>query len=224
MNIENFKIYGERDSGTNLLEAIFTGNSFYHKQESAAFSIPQSKDYGWKHWFGFNSEDIQKEGQNTLFLGIVRDPYDWIIALFKKKHHIPPINYSIDNFLLGEWYSIDHKKSSPTYGREVLGDRNWKTGERYKNIFELRKTKLEYLLDKMPQLAQYYKLIRYEDLCVNHNEFLEQISNTYNLSFNKNYLKPKPKQHYPLQSKIVKIINDNIDWDVEQQVGYSKRS
>lgn len=225
MNIENFKIYGERNSGTNLLQAVCAGSSFYHNEEKPALDIPQSEEYGWKHWFGFNSEDIQKKGQNTLFLGIVRDPYAWMTGLFQKKHHIPAINYSVENFLLGEWYSIDHKKNSPTYRQEVLGDRNWKTGERYKNIFELRKNKLEYLVNHMPQLAKHYRLIRYEDFCIHHKQIMNEIGQKFDVKINDYSIGVfKKKDYREITPFVLDIINNHIDWDMEQQVGYSKRS
>ena len=221
--IKNFTIYGERCSGTNLLEAIITGSSYFHSNNKEVFDIPLTWDFGYKHWFGFNDEHIKQKGQETLFLSIVRDPYDWIISLFKKKHHIPAINYSVDNFLLGEWYSIDHKITSPTYREEILVDRNWKTGKRYRNIFELRRNKLEYLLDIMPSIAPNYILIKYEDLCKNHIKVINDIASKYNLKIiNKECLKPKIQNHYDLHEKFVEIINKNIDWNMEARIGYHK--
>ena len=65
MNIKAFVIYGERNSGTNWLEAILTGKSYYRYRltsNNGAFNLPvlnSSIDsycdltYGHKHFFGF---------------------------------------------------------------------------------------------------------------------------------------------------------------------------
>ena len=45
-----------------------------------------------------------------------------------------------------------------------MEDRNINTGERYKNIFELRLVKNKYLIEKMPKLVKNYCLITYDDL------------------------------------------------------------
>ena len=63
--LNKFTIYGERCSGTTYLEQIINLN----------FKADITWEYGWKHFFGFhdltNSDD-------TLFICIVRNPYDWI--------------------------------------------------------------------------------------------------------------------------------------------------
>jgi len=45
-----------------------------------------------------------------------------------------------------------------------MEDRNIFTKERYKNIFELRYTKLKYMTEVLPQKVKHCIFIRYEDL------------------------------------------------------------
>ena len=45
-----------------------------------------------------------------------------------------------------------------------MDDRNIYTGERYKNIFELRHTKIKYMVEDLPNRVKNYIFIRYEDL------------------------------------------------------------
>lgn len=222
--IKNFTIYGERCSGTNFLEAIFTGESYFHKNKKPAFDLPLTWDFGHKHFFGFNDEDIVNNGDDTLFIGIVRNPYDWITSLFRNKHHIPQVNFSPKNFLFGEWYSIEHNIESDNFLEEYMKDRNLLTGVRYKNIFQLRKNKLEYLYSTMPNLAKNYMLIRYEDLCDNSEKIINAISDRFNLPiFNKRFIETQIKQPSNVLSEYEDQITHSLDWNTENLLGYRSK-
>lgn len=233
--IKNFTIYGERCSGTNFLEALFTGKSFFYdnskldidpkfkKQSSAAFNLPITWDFGHKHFFGFKDKEILEHGNETLFLGIVRDPFRWLSSLFVERHHIPQCNWSYDKFLFGEWYSIVHDRFEDNFLSEINEDRNFITGQRYSNIFELRKSKLEYLYDKMPKLAKHYMLIRYEDLCNNQENIVNAISSRFGLEIISNdYVKPKVHKPHDVLNDYKQVIEDNLQWKIEGYIGYRK--
>lgn len=220
--IKNFTIYGERCSGTNFLEAIITGNSYFHSGHKPAFDVPITWDFGHKHFFGFNDQDIVNYGSETLFIGIVRHPYDWMNSLFANKHHLPQINYSPENFLFGEWYSIDHDRFSDTFLKEYLEDRNYKSKNRYKNIFELRRNKCAYLYNHMPQLAENYLLIRYEELKENPNEIVESISSRFGLKIiNRDFIDAKITIKKNILEDYEDKITKNIDWKIENLIGYN---
>lgn len=223
--IKNFTIYGERCSGTNFLEAIFTGQSYFHKNKKPAFDLPLTWDFGHKHFFGFNDEDIINNGDDTLFIGIVRNPYDWITSLFRTKHHIPQVNFTPKNFLFGEWYSIEHNIESDNFLEEYMKDRNPLTGARYADIFQLRKNKLEYLYSKMPNLAKNYMLIRYEDLCDNSEKIINAISDRFNLQIiNKRFIKTKIKQPSNILNEYEDQITNSLDWNTENLLGYRNKA
>ena len=64
-----------------------------------------------------------------------------------------------------EFYSInDHEHNYSTWDKERMEDRNMYTGERYKNIFELRHTKIKWMLEDLPNKVKNCVFIRYEDL------------------------------------------------------------
>lgn len=67
----------------------------------------------------------------------------------------------LETFLTNKFYSIN------TMGNDIMVDRNIETGERYKNIYELRLVKNKYLVEKMPNLVKNYCLITYVDLIDN---------------------------------------------------------
>uniref|UniRef100_A0A6C0B000 Sulfotransferase domain-containing protein n=1 Tax=viral metagenome TaxID=1070528 RepID=A0A6C0B000_9ZZZZ len=156
--IKNVTILGERCSGTNYLENLININ----------FKTEITWEYGWKHFFGFNDF---KNSDNTLFIGIVRDPYDWINSFYRERHHLPKQYRILNTFLYKEIYSVNDNVSN----LEIIEDRNIYTKERYKNIFELRHTKLQFLIKDMPKLVKHYILIKYEDLLTNFNETMNKI-------------------------------------------------
>jgi len=159
--ISEFVILGERCSGTNFLEALMLNN----------FEIKINRSFS-KHFFGFeNYENYEK----ILFIGIIRHPYTWINSLAKYPYHVhPSLRNNLEKFLTVEF-------TSGGDGKEFENSRNIYTGERYKNIFELRKIKLKFLMEDMPKRAINYILIKYEDLRDNFEETLDKLKNQFTL-------------------------------------------
>ena len=228
---KSFVIYGERNSGTNYLETILTGESHHLYHDISAFEIPCDNSsvlekrpsiFGAKHFFGYYDEKI-KTASNVIFIGIVRNPYDWIMGLSRTLHHIPTENHDIISFLTNEWYSIEHNKKHVDYGKEKIQDRNFKNGMRYKNIFAMRNKKLSYLHNTMPAIAENYEFIRYEDLCQDPWSIVTRWSKKYNLPLNMPILQPINKEPYHIEPEIKKIIDNNIDWEIENQIGYFRK-
>ena len=232
--IHNFTILAERHSGTNYLERLFTGSDCWKtKSEYHAFDIPITWDFGFKHWFGFESKKIYEHGNNTLFICLVRDPFDWITAMYNYKHHIPDtLSESLLQFLTNEWWSIGRgRRHGDEAGlladQEIMADRNYITNERYKNIFEMRKYKIHYVLYTIPLICKNFVIVRYEDLLANNNEdFLSFISTTYGLKL---ISKPpintyEPKNHKWVlddeQPDVKEIISSNLDWSLENKCLY----
>jgi|694.fasta_scaffold23626_11 hypothetical protein len=211
-HIERFQIYGERHSGTNFLE----------KTIKTVFNLPMTSFFGHKHWMGFAKPERIAYERHTLFLGIIRNPYDWLLALYDLPHHIPHHNrYNIEGFLLNEHYSIDYNADT-----EILHDRNFMTLEkrRYRNIFELRKTKLIYLNEILPELASNYVFVSYENFLADHNKIVNIISSRFNLTKYNNAPAPKPIFHRGFPGENIKnIMTNNICWDIEKMVGYAPR-
>ena len=161
--ITNYKMLGERNSGTNYLEQLLYSN----------FNINSSNNFNSKHFFRLEIYSGIKDEilDNTLFIGIVRDPFTWINSMYKNPYHLPEsLKATQQGFLNNEWYSIFDD------GTEIQQDRNiYNTEKRYKNIFELRKIKLKFLVEEMPKLVKNYILIRYEDLLLNFKQTMSQL-------------------------------------------------
>lgn len=171
MKINQFTILGERCSGTCFLEEAITTN----------FELKVTWAFGEKHFFGFS--DYQAS-DSTLFIGIVRDPIKWANSLFQKKYHLQDeLRGSKQAFLYNScWSYWDNKKHDGSrYGQEIMTDRHIYTKERYRNIVELRNTKLHYLMNDVPNLVKHYVLIRYEDLNQYYEEVLCDLKNRFDL-------------------------------------------
>lgn len=203
-NILNFTIYGERCSGTTFLEEAITSN----------FNLPVMWYYDWKHFFGSYDFDADKKeseinglgapADNTLFIGIVRNPVRWLHSFSKRKQQLPSGIQTLGNFFQREFYSVNDKD-------EVIAeDVHFITKERFKNIFELRKVKNDFLMNVMPTKVQNYILITYEDLLYKYDETLDAIKNLYHLK--------------PLHPKYLQVTNHTIDQNVftgEREVDFS---
>jgi hypothetical protein len=192
-------IYGERCSGTNYLEALLTTN----------YDVDISWKYGWKHFFGFRN---LKNSDDTLFIGIIRNPYDWINSLYRDKYHLPAINTSsVDSFLNNEFYSIMDD------GGELMRDRNIYTKERYKNIFDMRHTKNQFLIEDMPKLVKNYLLITHEALLYDFTNTMNKITSK-GLNIKSNIEFPLNIIHYKKQKRKLFVLNKNPNHISKEQV------
>jgi hypothetical protein len=207
-------IYGERCSGTNYLEELLLSN----------FDVEIVWNYGWKHFFGFN--DLTNS-DDTLFIGIIRNLEDWINSLYREKHHLPThLTENIDTFLTNTFYSIK--------GDEIMDDRNIDTGERYKNIYELRLVKNKYLIEKMPKLVKNYCLITYDDLVDSFLDVMNKlkicglkIKDNINFPLNVNYYKKDKQKLFKKKENIIskeKIIIENEELKFYEKLLFPKKS
>lgn len=207
--LDKFVIYGERHSGTNFLEQCI-------KQ---SFGLERTDYYCSKHFFGWaKPETITYRGRHTLFIGIVRNPYDWIMAMINLPHHIDNHRIqNINNLLTSEWYSTDY------HGNEILDDRSFITKKRYKNIFDMRTTKYSYLSQIMPVIADNYILLSYDHWLKNYLNYLSIISNRFNLRKIGTPPTLLNKNPYLVPVDIKNIIDNNVDWELEESLGFYKK-
>lgn len=169
MPISKYTILGERCSGTNFLaHAVY---------KNFVISYVHGHKLGQKHFFGHEpliSSD--SESDQTIFLCIVRDTVSWIDSFFRTPHHVPAVNRtSMAAFMTNEWFSVDLS------GQEIMADRNWTTGERYRNIMEMRRQKLAFFDTEIPRQTRRHMTIRYEDLRDNYDSVLAGIQTRFGL-------------------------------------------
>lgn len=218
-SLKFYTIYGERCSGTNYLEDIMTKN----------FNTQLTWKYGHKHFFGFN--DLSNS-DNTLFICIVRDVVDWVDSFFNKKHHVPyKLRNNIKDFIDKEFSSYHLNPKLKNFGNEIKKDRHIYTKQRYKNLFDLRHTKLKFMIEDLPKLVKNVILIRYEDLVTDFDKTMKNIrdkgcvvKNEEDFPVNSNFYKNTEGQIYTKKKisidKNIVLNNSNLCKTYEKKLGY----
>jgi hypothetical protein len=222
MTINNFFIFAERCSGTHFLEQAFFEN----------FHIDYlSKNHVRRHFFG-HKDDIYTpdEIETTLFVCLVRDPIEWIDSMYRSQHHVPIENsQNIDSFLNNEWYSVYDANHKPI---EIPEDRHLITFERYRNIFEMRQVKHDYLLNKLKHRVKHTIIIKYEDLRDDYKNTLSFIRYKFNLHVKNNEYTPiikykgrgdtlYCKKDLSLSVDTINLIKRSVDVNQERLLGYN---
>jgi hypothetical protein len=167
--IEKIVIYGERCSGTNYLQELL-GLNF--------INIKITWEYGNKHFFGFYDYETIENMENILFLSIVREFGEWSNSLFRNPYYLSyTLRNDVNKFLNDVFFSFNDEFYKGQTTLEIMEDRHIETKERYKNIFELRDTKLKFLVDDLPKKVKNCILIRYEDLVNDFENTMNKIQN-----------------------------------------------
>ena len=83
---------------------------------------------------------------------------------------------------------------------EIIQDRNIYTGEHYKNIFELRHTKIKWMLEDLPNKVKNCIFIRYQDLINDFDKTLLKIKDK-GLEIKKNINFPLNTDNYKNTSR-----------------------
>lgn len=166
MELTQFTILGERCSGTSYVQQLIEHN----------FNVSFNRDlYGRKHFFGHH-EPSKEDIDRTLVIGMIRDPVDWLNSFFRNPWHIRrEISRDPVLFLNSEVCSLDDSSKE-----EIMFDRNYQTGEPYKNFLELRYTKLQFLRE-LEKTNPNFIFVRYEDIRDDYKWFLDRISENYNI-------------------------------------------
>lgn len=216
-----FTIMGERCSGTHYLQYGLLFN----------FEVNYVKTY--KHFYYTNDcmEDIKKN-PDRIYLCVVRDPVEWVDSFFKRLHHVPPENKkSIESFIRNPFYSI-HEEGE-LKNKEMMEDRHLITGERYLDIFQLRKVKNDFYLKTLITLSKNVMIIKYEDIRDDYEKTLDQIANRFHLKkknetyrpvtqYKGTYIAKYVKKPILLSNEIKKEIWEKVDKEQELEIGYSK--
>lgn len=213
--VKYFTIYGERCSGTNFIERAIIKN----------FKIELTWDYDFKHFFGHYKFEEKEKYDETLFIGIIRGPFEWMSSLYRTHHHIPYKNrINWKSFINNEFYSIHN-------GKEKLEDRNMITKKRYKDIFELRYLKNKFLIEEMKNKVNNYILLRYEDFLDRYELSMKFVQEKFKLvrlneklihiNNYKGYgdVKYKKKKYFIPENVLIEI-KKNLNKEQEKSLGY----
>ena len=212
--ISAFTILGERCSGTKYLEQIF----------SELTGLEANYSICWKHFFGFDDEKISQT-KDVLYLGIARNPYDWACSFHKTCYHCGYLK-SKNNFLQHQIISTNDKSQNI-----ILRDKNFSVSKdleqapHFKNLIELRNVKLKYLIQDMPKIVHHYKYICYDDLRRSDlQNYLTEICKEFYIKTTSKKITPfKEPQKYHFNPKDIELLNNNLQWDIENIAGFTKK-
>ncbi len=171
--ILNYTLFGERNSGTNYLRQVL----------DSLIDVPFTSVYGFKHWYirdhvprcrpntTTDNECIKsiKDHHHTLFVFIVRNPFDWTSAMFRRPYHIPDCSRSNMSEFVTQPYQAYEKNRPPnhTQSSETPWVLDPKTNtyfiEEAKNILELRNVKNNHFYG-LKKTVRYFAMVRLENL------------------------------------------------------------
>ena len=182
----------------------------------------------FKHWYikdfeprGVNNTTTDNEciksindSDDTLFIVIVRNVYDWIGSMYKRPHHIKNMNRnSIFDFISNKYIAYetncpkDHRIGSKTPWYKNSNHTYPFFIEEAENLIELRNLKNNHFYNLRNNVKNYY-LIRQEHL----KEDIHNMLKTYDLKYKfldlKNYKTPNK---YALDKDTIDFINENLD-------------
>lgn len=181
MKFNKFAILGERGSGINFVK--YSLMSCFKEGENSKFNI--------SNLFGYNKEYtkfLYKENKTTFFIFLVRNPYDWYLSL--KGSLLSPNNYFYDNDNLKDFILDKNMRkfndilmSEQKYiwnngydNKSVdLSEFNSNNGKKFKNIFEMRNFKNNYILNIVPKFLKNYSIIRYENFVLHEHIILKKL-------------------------------------------------
>jgi len=184
-----FQIFGERNSGTSFITQLILQN---------VKNLKLTTRFGWKHGLtnGVEPPDRQNarvfpvtgKHHRTLFVVVVRNPYDWIRSMYKQPWHVhtlngvpfsqfirhPPTTHRGPPFRKGSRYPVYDKDLDPV------------TRNVYDNFWHMRNTKYREWLG-LEKKVQHFLFVNYDEVCKNPQKFIKNITKTGKL---------RPRKHY----------------------------
>lgn len=153
------KLYGERCSGTNYVEALIEQNFP---------GLRSRRRYNWEKHNYLNPPFVR---DGMLGLVVVRHAFDWLRSIHRNPHQVGFWYREVDfeGFLRHEWSSIFNGRLIGKQGKlnirfqEVMYERHPVTGSRISNVVEMRNLKLASHL-KVRNLYENWVVVRYEEV------------------------------------------------------------
>ncbi len=232
-SITHLQIFAERCSGSNYTGALIEKNcylkraNFGHKHYPPWFSLPKSEYRGPKSHYTFEGN------KNTLFVMVVRDPYDWVRSYYSwpygSEKSMKRLTFSQ---FIREPYRCDRKTSDYRRynNKNPLFELDPETRDCFVNLLFLRTAKINNMLKIHDKVSNFY-LIRYEEIRDHPEEVLGELASIFGLELSDHLIpietsrnwgkKPYvPKSYFPIEPEDLEFINSQLDWEVEESLGY----
>lgn len=233
--VEDMVIMGERCSGTNYVWSLLQMNFPTYTMHGDL--------YAKKHffpWVDLKEFGISKKGKRdrdlnflqgsnqTLFVLVVRNPYDWLRSFYAQPHFASKkmVEKGFFHFIKDEWKAVEGENSEKAFTD------HWNPYENraFANVLELRKFKmLNYL--QIGLFVDHFLVVRYEFAAKHPQEFVAFVSETFEMQKNEVFQKVgsykgegqkkfQKKEYPPFKDVELQYVEEHLDWEVEEFVGY----
>jgi hypothetical protein len=143
MKLKYIKIFGERNTGTNYFSKLIERNLTINvlpgtvpdNAQNILSVIPGKEllkdlyfkhtilsNFGWKHREVDHIDEIRRSkiSRQTLFITITKNPYSWLLSLYRRPYHNHGIKgMTFDKFLETKWNSLGRESNRMFYADPV---------------------------------------------------------------------------------------------------------
>jgi hypothetical protein len=203
-----FKIYGERNSGTNFLKRLIEKNfgNTYGNQDGN--KLINNKYFFWKHGIPRNYTKNNKENKLVVKIFILRQLEPWLVSMFHNHYHLKK-QKNFESFLIKKQEldnNMEHRYINNTFVNK--DDRN-------KTIFQIRYFKYnkikEYCKHNENIILVNLDYLQNDDNC---RHFLNEINRKYKLN-KKNFVLI---EKHTKNEKQIKNIDYNTNYEDYQKI------
>lgn len=218
------QIFGERCSGTNYVAQLLRRN---------AWGLRPTDRHGWKHGF---CDDVKGPEDDTLFVLVVRDPFEWATSLWRTPWHAaqPLRDATFSEFVRMEWRcewgrDMELAADDPRIGTEMTHEHDPSTGSRFVDVLALRAAKLRSHLALASRVRR-FAVVRYEDAAASPRACCAELLGSHSVrrwpwfravrtwKGGADPFVPKPRQ--PMSREDALWIASRLDHDLERAIGY----
>ncbi len=235
--LTDLQIFSERCSGSNYVEALLMYN-FFPEREMYASKFGHKHFPPWlelpiEQYYGPPRNYTYEDSDQTLFIVVFRDPYDWIRSFYLKPWyaHKDLLNLRFSKFIREKW-RLDYTATDiiREFAFNEFVDK-YTNGSYFENPMKLRAAKTENFLLIKNRVKNIY-FLNYETIRDYPEEVIKEIGEIFGLKKisdfkNVQYYKDDPRQGKYNQKKYNQIsqedlnyINSQLDLELEVMLGY----
>jgi hypothetical protein len=230
-----FKIYGERNSGTNFLIKLIKKNFGNTYGDSEGQKRIDNKYYFWKHGIPKNDTKNNKENKVVVKLFIFRRLEPWLVSMFHNPYHLTGIDTfdTLLNVKFTDEYIEKRDENVYLHNNKIINfeDRN-------KTIFDIRYYKIQKIKEYC-QANENIVILNLEYLQKDENclKFLKDLNDIYKLgkktfSLVEKHTKDKSDvknkvydtNYHDYQETIDKYKNESIENEINNLTYYIKNT
>lgn len=244
------KMYGERNTNTNYMSKLLQLNLDVTEVPGVVppivmklqrkllgkelvrdlyFNFTYAKNLGWKHTCVKPEDELNKYKlvkTNLIFLTITKNPYSWLLSLYRRPYHQYYSNApSLEKFLQYKWKTIgrDNLKNDLANPIELWNIKN----RSYLQLDSKRtiNTTTEKIFSDpeaiIQQISQEHSIKRKSEKFINHENSTKD-NNKDSSYYKEYYLSEKWREN--LSHEAIAIINESVDKELMSHFGYSPLS